>query len=442
MFLRRARWVTDKYILVMLGLFPLFCGFRVHAYTAITEAKFYFFAAATAAWASAAVILLVIGAIRGERYHIDVRPAHIAMAVFLAVGAVSAAASEYGDVCLVGAERFDGYLTTLMYGVVFFGVSLLGRPAPRHAWALGVSASICCVIALLQLGGLDPFRLYPLGTSYYDKYEALNGAFLGTIGNTGLLSAYLCIAAPLLTIFAVLSERRWDSLLLLPGALSLGVLAVCDVDAGVVAALGCALVSVPIVIRRRRAARIAGCVSGGLALGGLAALYFWPGTSGTLWEMSRVLHGELSDTFGSRRGEIWKRCWQLFLEKPWLGGGPGTTGERINIRWSRYITALGRDRVVLVGNAHNVYLGYLVNTGVFGALSYIAAAVCSVATWVRRRSEGALFPALGAAFLCYMIQDFFGLGLSLTEPMLFVVWGLLESGTYKEEDVRPEADAQ
>ena len=34
---------------------------------------------------------------------------------------------------------------------------------------------------------------------------------------------------------------------------------------------------------------------------------------------------------------------------------------------------------------------------------------------------------LGCGFIAYLVQDFFGLGLSLTAPMLFVVWGLLES---------------
>lgn len=433
MFLRRARWVTDKYILVMLGLFPLFVGFRLHAYSGITRAKFLFFAVATGLWLAAVLALLLLGAIRGERYGVSLRPAHVAIAVFLAAGALSALTSEYGAVCLLGAERYDGYLTTVLYGAIFFGVSLLGTPRRSHAWALGLSTAVCCGIAVLQLGGLDPFRLYPEGLNYYDKYEALNAPFLGTIGNTGVLAGYLCLAAPLLVIFAILSEERWDSLLLLPGALALGILALCDVDAGVVAVAGCALVSVPVALRKRRAARIAAGVCGGAALAGLGTLYLWPGRSGTLWELSQVLHGNLADEFGSYRGQIWKRCWELFREKPWLGGGPGTTARRIDIRWSRYIEALGRDRTVAVGNAHNVYLGYLVNLGLFGALGYVGGIACSLVSWVRRREEKALFPALGAGFLCYLIQDFFGLGLCLTAPMLWVVWGLLESGCVTEK---------
>ena len=192
--------------------------------------------------------------------------------------------------------------------------------------------------------------------------------------------------------------------------------------------------------RRRRASRIAAGISGGLVLAGLGALYFWPGSSGTLWELSRVLHGELSDEFGSHRGQIWKQAWQRFLERPWLGSGPGTASERLDIRWSRWIEALGRERVVSVGNTHNVFLGHLLCEGILGGGAYLAAAACSLATWYRRRRAGALFPALGSAFLCYMIQDFFGIGLCLTTPMLWVVWGLLESVC--EEAERPAEAAK
>ena len=197
MFLKYARWVTDKYILVMLGLFPIFCGWREHAYKSITEAKFLFFLIATLLWLLAVLALLLIAALRKERMRPNVRPAHLAMGLFLLFGAVSAAASEYGSVCLLGAGRYDGYLMSVLYGAVFFGVSMLATPRPRYVWALGISAAVCCVIAWLQLFGLDPFRLYPEGMNYYDKFERLSAAFLGTIGNTGILAAYLTLAAPL-----------------------------------------------------------------------------------------------------------------------------------------------------------------------------------------------------------------------------------------------------
>ena len=191
MFLRHARWVTDKYILAMLGLFPIWIGFRVRAYANITAEKFYFFLIATLVWLAAVLVLLVIAAAKHERLRPAVRPAHIAMGVFLTVSAVSAAASDYGAVCFLGAGRYDGLLTGVLYAAVFFGVSMLAEPKPRYVWALGFSATVCCVIAALQLFGLDPLRMYPEGMNYYDKFERMRAAFLGTIGNTGILAAYL-----------------------------------------------------------------------------------------------------------------------------------------------------------------------------------------------------------------------------------------------------------
>ncbi len=418
-FLDRARWVTDKYILIMLGLFPLFVGFS--GYGNITASKFWFFAAATGVWALAALVLLIGGLAAGERYALRVRPAHLAVGIYLAVCGLSAAASGYGVVCLTGANRYDGYLTMLLYGLIFFGTSWLAVPRRRYAWALGLSAGICCAIALLQLAGLDPFRLYPEGTNYYDKYIAYNSAFLGTIGNAGLFAAYLCLAGPLLTVFAALSDRRRDRLLLIPAGLCLGLLLACDVDAGVLALAGCALVSVPVVLRRH--GRAAALVSAAAVLAGLAVLWFWPGESGTVYEISQVLHGRLSDEFGSHRGQIWKQAWELFRQKPWLGSGPGTASLRFDILWYSDV----RGQTVSVTNAHNVYLGHLVNVGALGLAGYLAAIVCAAVTWLRRRHTGALYPALGAAMVCYLIQDFFGLGLCITAPMLWVVWGLLET---------------
>lgn len=418
MWLDRARWVTDKYILVMLGLFPVVWGSK--GYGNITETKFYFFLGATCLWLLAALVLLVTGAVKGERYSPKVRPAHMAMAVFLAAGAVSAAASEYGVQCLMGLGRYDGYVVTLLYGLIFFGVSWLGRPNRSHAWALGFSVLVCSVICWLQLAGLDPFGLYPEGTNYYDKYVVFNGAFMGTIGNAGLVSAFLCMGVPFLGGYAWRSAEKGDRLLFIPAALGLGILLLCDIDAGILALGVTVLVGVPVLLQGRKARRIAAGSSAAVTALGLGAVYFWPGESGVLWEFSQVLHGRLADEFGSHRGQIWKRCWELFKEKPWLGGGPGTGAARFDIIWH------GEYRSTSVDNAHNVYLGYLVNMGLIAGVSYVAAVVCSLVTWLRRRDMGALYPALGCGLLCFLVQDFFGLGLSLTEPILFVAWGLLE----------------
>lgn len=44
---KRSEWLTDKYILCLLALFPLFTGF--HGYANLTAAKFWLYTGATAA---------------------------------------------------------------------------------------------------------------------------------------------------------------------------------------------------------------------------------------------------------------------------------------------------------------------------------------------------------------------------------------------------------
>jgi hypothetical protein len=61
--------------------------------------------------------------------------------------------------------------------------------------------------------------------------------------------------------------------------------------------------------------------------------------------------------------------------------------------------------------------------------------VCTVITWFQRRTEGAFFPALGSALVCYWIQDFFGIGLCLSAPLLWVAWGLMETPLSSPEAV-------
>jgi O-antigen ligase len=79
-----------------------------------------------------------------------------------------------------------------------------------------------------------------------------------------------------------------------------------------------------------------------------------------------------------------------------------------------------------VDNAHNEYLGYLVNLGAFGLLAYLSVIACSAAAWVRKRGD-VLATALGCALVCYWVQSFFGLGLCIVVPLVWLFMGLLNA---------------
>lgn len=444
-----ARWLTDKYIYLMLGLFPLYWG---GGYGNITEPKALFFYIATGLWIAAVIVLCALGALRHERFHVALRPVHWALAVFLLLAAVSSLLSPWWEDTLLGAPstsgqpRYDGFATLVAYGAVFYGVSLLGRPKRSYVWVMTGAAVLCCAVAVAQLLGADPFGLYPAGTNYYDKYGLYSSAFLGTIGNVGLLGQYLCIVMPVAFVFGVRSKNRVERIgLLAASALELVVLVFSQAEAAYVGVLACVLVGVPLMLPSKRARRAAAMVSASLVAVGLVVLWFWPGESGTAWEASRVLHGDIRDEFGSRRVQIWRAALKLVPERPWFGGGPGTFGERVDISWSRFIEETGRTRVAVVSNTHNIYVAYLVNNGVLGLAAYLACLACGAVTWLRGRFRGDYTGAAGCALLCCAVQDFFCVALCVITPVFWLVWALMEASAEPsdtEAKAPPEAESE
>lgn len=429
--IERARWLTDKYIYFMLAVFPLFWG---GGYQNITEPKALLFYGATALWLAGVLALCVWAAVRHERIRIVLRPIHWAMAAFLLLAAISAMLSPWWQNSLLGAPstngkpRYDGFATLVCYGALFFGVSLLGRPKRSYIWVMAGAAVLCCFVAVVQLLGGDPLGLYPEGTNYYDKYGAYSGAFLGTIGNVGLLGQYLCIVMPATLVYGLRAKALWERLYLLgASALFFVVLLFSQAEAAYVGVLAGVLICVPLMLPSKRARRIAGLCSLAVVAAGVVVLWFWPGQSGTIWEASRVLHGDIRDEFGSRRVEIWRNALALVPERPWFGGGPGTFGERVDISWSRYVEEIGSIRRAVVSNAHNIYIAYLVNNGILGLAAYLSCMGCSAVTWLRGRSSSEWIGAIGCSLLCCMVQDFFCVALCLAAPVMWLLWALMEA---------------
>ena len=132
-----ASFVTDKYICLMLLVFPLWTG--TEGYANITFWKFAFFAAATAVWYA----LLIICAVReGARPH---PPALAAALAALVWGAVSLAASPYSP-GLMG-WHYDGYLPLALYVLTALGVALYGEWREYYVNFIAVSSTLCCRIA-------------------------------------------------------------------------------------------------------------------------------------------------------------------------------------------------------------------------------------------------------------------------------------------------------
>lgn len=433
------RWVTDKFILIMLAVFPLFTGFS--GYSNITLSKYLFFVIVTLIW----LVFLAAGILKaGEAPRLCAGGA--AVIALMAIACASALFSPYGAVTLIGAGRYDGLVSLLLYGAIFIGVSAYGRPLPRYAAALGLSLGLCCLVAVFQLCGANTLKLFSGGLNYYDKGVAYSAEFLGTIGNVDVLAALLCLAVPILFGAFACKGGKYSWLYLVPAALGLFT----ALKSGVASAkLGLAagiIVGGLILINKDRLRRLSLCaviIAAVIAISGFTRFYdggvklgcapeeVRQSHSGTMYEIKEILSGNIDDSFGSGRIGIWRQLLEKYPDRPILGGGPGTVSERVEINFQRFVPETGRTLKTRVDNAHNEFLGYLMDLGALGFLAYLALVVTTLLLFIKRRNSQTSY--LGCGLMGYCVQSFFGLGLCLVLPVVWLCWGLFWSG-YLEEN--------
>lgn len=421
----------DIFLFFVFGLFPVVTGIGDYGYQTIIETKVFVWFAMMIGWILVMAVLFVYAAVHKERIPVRFGWIQRIAVLFLAVNIVSACLSDdpVKSFFQVESSNTNSVIFLASYVLLFIGASLFTEPKRVHILALVLSTSVCGLIAILQAAGYNPLGLYPSG--YENGYEEFS-AYLGTIGNVDFLAAYLCFVVPVLTVYAIRSKNKKDRLLLIPAALGLVAMNIGGADAGKIGILGCLVLATPVVIPNRKASIIAGIICFFLIISGLTAVYFWPGESGMFYEASQILHGNLDPMFGTGRVNTWIDGWGYFLKHPIIGNGPGSaawlylSSRSLNLRTGYLASAY---------NAHNVYLGYLIEGGIFSLLGYLVLIGIALTGWVRKR-KNPLAAALGAGVVCYLIQDFFNLGMVTAAPLLWAGMGLLAGAVKVEGEVR------
>ncbi len=487
------RLITDIYISTMLLLFPLFTGFS--GYGNITFSKYIFFVIVTGLYLLALTALSLSGRLPLPSLGVG---QWLALS-FAAVCLASSILSPFAKDSIIGAGRYEGLVTQLLYVCIFLGVSLFGTVKWQHLACLGLSLLLCSLVGIAQLFNIDIFSLFMGQYSHYDAGYRYSGAFLGTMGNTNILSAFCCLALPTLFALPLICKRKRAFLSLISLCPALFMLIRAGVSGGFLALGLTALIALPLIItdmgrlrrclfalspalisaaaalaftprydlvsfswsfdfgglplllifaglcsaalglilprlslspskKTLRAAMI--CLSIALLLLGLVFVYFSPAEEGTVYELRELMHGRIDEKFGSSRILIWRECIRLFPEHPLLGSGPDTLALRLDVSFSRFVEETGKTLRSGVDNAHNEYLGYLINTGILGLGLYLALLVTGAVSWLSRLSKPLCGP-LGLGCLCYCIQSFFALGLPLVSPLLWITLALLYPGAEK-----------
>lgn len=439
--LDRAGFITAGIIIALLLLFPL-AGIS-RGYTDFTESKYTAFVLTALIYLAALAYVFASGWRRGQIcIHLprSLSVSQKLLLLFALLAFLSAIFSPYQELVWQGSARKEGLVTIGLYLALFMGMSAFGSFRPLYPYLLLLPLLVNIILALMQLAGANPLELFPAGLNYYDGNYKYSSQFLGTIGNTGLLTAFFCLAIPVLLGYVLKwqsDRKRW--LLAVPILPLLYLIVAAHVLAGLVG-LACCLAAIVFLLLPGRIWRIIYLALLVLLL--IAVLIFLyaaysPQGSGFGQEIAAMLHGDFADSFGSGRIQIWRESLALVPKRPLLGGGPDTLGARLQL----IFTADGDSvipRQTKVDIAHNDYLNIMVNLGIPALIVYLAALAVSARNWWRYRQQPAVF-LLGAAVFCYSVQIFFSFSSSIVSPLFWLLWGMFDyqCKQAKKQDISP-----
>ena len=437
---KESVFIKLGYVFVALMLTVFLFWFDKTGFEGITEAKLSAFRWLCGGYVLANLVLvpacLVTGLIKAQnikRFFTELTAAQKLCLVFLLITLVSLLASPYRGEAWQGVSRYEGALTIGIYALCFFFLSSFGRVKKWMAYLLGASVLAFSAICILQLYGLDPFGLYPEGLNYFGADVDYNGAYLGTIGNTDLVAAFLCIVIPILWVSVLRLSGKYKYLLLLPLAAALFVLFKMYVLAGFVGVLGGAVLSLPMALKLSdRRAKLLAVVLVCLLLLALACVFFFDFEMGIFHEAHELLHGRVQEGFGSGRIYIWKNVLERVPERLWLGHGPDTMRYSGIEAFTRYDPVKNVQIVAEIDAAHNEYLNILYHQGIIALLVYLAMLGVLAAGWIKNGRKDTACAALGTAALCYCVQAFFGISMLITAPFFWMTLGLLDASLHRE----------
>lgn len=470
-----------------LGAFPLWQDL---SYAHITKAKWLGALVLCGVTLLAAAVMLMILAAQ-KRLHLARRsPLQLLAAAYFAWVALSAWQGAWADslngsgqlAVWMGAIRYEGLLTQLVYGLIFLTFSFF--PVKTKAVKLAAAAALVVFtgIVAVQYAGVNVLGLFPKGRSIYTNYE-----FQGTIGNIDMVSGYLSLITPLL-LGGYVTRDMGGWLLLIAGLAGAALEWCMEVQSGLIAlALLCALLAL-LALRypayRFRVCVVLAGVAAGLLLRGALFLpwldsdtprvaqpvTFTFGRQAALGLVAAVFFALLAWLMHRKQGKAVPARWiialvaavvvlvvgtVMLLPIPESAGGLYELHEilcgrvqdhfgswrlgvwRHSLDMSRESLLFGNgpdtfyyamhDHLQEAGaklgenfdNPHNEYVAILANNGLPALLTYLALLGWTLLACIRRRR----WP-LALAIGCYAAQGFFSFSICLVSPMFWAVMGM------------------
>ena len=361
----------------------------------------------------------------GDDLDLRYEPIFWALVAFVAAALLSALFSPARDHSLFGDFERMGGVWAWLHLALFF---LLLRTLRDEEWSWVLNAALIVSIVVSVNAILEHSKL----ASAARVSDTMLSASSSTIGNSGLLGAYLLFAVALAAYLASTSVRFRLLYLAASGINFLGLVYAENRSTVIGLALGgvtgsvifAALHTAP---RRRWIAPATALALAFLILGISAGIRAFPSSALARRTPTVLQRLALTNPAGSDESRTmqWSAAIGGFKDRPLLGYGP----ENHNLVWSAHLDpGVYHMDTDVFDKTHNQYLELLATTGLLGALTFLgiwlAIAVSLIRAYRDERLSAASLAILSGLQVAYAIYLFFWF-VDLNSTMLWILFAAL-----------------
>ncbi len=481
--------VSKIYFAMILAFLPLY--FDGKFYTAMIAAKGKFYWLIAGVMGIGILVTLVTSFVKKEyvlRYRGKLNAMDWALIAYGGAVIISFLLSEDKSVAYFGTGSFYIGTLTLITLIIFYFFVSRSLTGCKDIWDMIIILNVFIFLWIVcNTVSIDILSMHAniKQTQYFNYFACL--------GQMDSVSAYLCLLLPIIIVFFLNQKKLqfWNTLCLLLGLMAFTGIRTDGVYIGVTV---CAIFLIPYALKNMM--RFQNLLWLGLIWG--IAITFYSicsvvvperlgtdmGVSGTLikywvgaimivlcgallfWiEKKRILvtdkvfrlisriavmvllvvlavfilDGVISimqkdGSWGNARGDIWLGAMDLFnaynpIQKLF---GLGTTA--IGMDLSNFV---GWNNILVV-NAHNDFLEYLLSTGIVGLIAYTSTWIVPIVEYVRANKQGKEWSVAKAAYfmalMAYLGQSVVGNPYSLTVPIMYLVFTLFRNEDFHENE--------
>jgi O-antigen ligase len=360
-----------------------------------------------------------------EELDLRYEPIFWALVTFVGAALWSALFSPARDHSLFGDfERMGGVWAWLHLGLFF----LLLRTLRDEEWSWVLNAALIVSIVVGVSAILEHSKL----ASATRLSDTMLSASSSTVGNSGLLGAYLLFAVVLAAYLASTSVRFRLLYLAAAGINLLGLVYAENRSTVIGLAMGGVTGSVIFAAlhpapRRRWIAPAAAIAVAFVVVGTSAWIRAFPSSSLTRGAPMVLQRLAFTDPAGADESRTmqWRAAINGFKDRPLLGYGP----ENHNLVWSAHLDpGIYHMDTDVFDKTHNQYLELLATTGLLGALTFLgiwlAIAVSLIRAYRDERLSAASLAILSGLQVAYAIYLFFWF-VDLNSTMLWILFAAL-----------------